>query len=97
MRFLNLAIHYPKPEHIQDLLKAMQNLALALENVPGLIEATAWQEQTGKRIIATSFWRSEEDFRRALPLIGNTIKDVPFSEWELRPREILKLDELASE
>ena len=94
MKFLYLAIHYPKPERVQDLLEGMQHLAKVLENASGLIEAHAWQEQAGERIVATSFWRSEDEFRQALPLIGKTVRAMPFSEWEARPREILRLDEV---
>jgi len=95
MRFLNLAIHYPKREHTQDLLKAMRELGRVLRTTTGMIEATAWLEQDGKRIIATSIWESSAAFQQALPIIGGAIKDVPFGEWEAQPRELFQLNEMA--
>jgi quinol monooxygenase YgiN len=94
MRFLYLAVHEPKPEHRQDLLESMETLAAAMREVPGLIEATAWRETDGSRIVATSIWASEESFRLAVPLIQAAVKDVPFSEWEQKPRELVRMSEL---
>jgi quinol monooxygenase YgiN len=93
MRFLYLAIHYPKPEHRQDLLQAMQALGLSMRTAKGMIEANAWFEQDEKRIVATSIWESATAFQQAAPMIGAAIKDVPFDEWEAPPRELLRLNE----
>ena len=94
MRFLYLALHYPRPQHTQNLLAAMGDLGAAMRGLPGLIEATAWLEKDGQRIVATSIWESEEAFNRAIPVIQKAVKDVPFTEWEQRPRELFQLNEL---
>jgi Antibiotic biosynthesis monooxygenase len=94
MRYLYLAIHYPKPEHIDDLLGAMKRLGEALHTVPGLLEATAWKDSVSGRIVAISTWESQQAFLNARPVIGETIKDVPFDEWEASPRELFNLDEV---
>lgn len=94
MRFLYLAIHHPRPDHVEDLLTAMRKLGHAMGAADGLIEATAWKEKDGKRIVATSAWESEAAFREAGPVIGAAIKDVPFSDWEEKPRELFRLVEL---
>ena len=94
MRFLYLAIHYPKPEHTTDLLVAMQGLGTAMRSADGLIEATAWLDQDSERIVATSVWESEASFQQAIPIIGGSVRDVPFDVWEERPRELLRLVEL---
>lgn len=93
MKFLYLAIHYPRPEHRSELLEAMTGLGRVLDQLESLIEANAWHEQDGDRIVATSTWVSEEAFRKAMPVIGASIRDVPFAEWEARPRELYRLTE----
>jgi hypothetical protein len=95
MRFMYVALHYPLQQHAADLLGAMQKLAMAIGKVPGMVEATAWQEKGGARIVATSIWTSEEALLQALPVIGGAVKGVPFEQWEARPRELLRLDEIA--
>ena len=72
----------------------MKRLGRALGVVEGMIEATAWAQQGGQRMVATSAWQSEEAFRKAIPLIGNAIKDVPFAQWEEKPRELFRLSEI---
>jgi hypothetical protein len=94
MRYLYLAMHYPKPEHVDDLLGAMKRLGEALHTVPGLFEATAWKDHVSGRIIAISTWESQQAFLNARPVIGEAIKDVPFDEWEAQPRELFNLDEV---
>ena len=88
MRFLSLAMHYPKPEHVDDLLGAMKRLGGALHTAPSLLEATAWQDHASGRIVAISTWESSQAFFNARPVIGEAIKDVPFDEWEAKPREL---------
>jgi quinol monooxygenase YgiN len=95
MRYLSLAIHYPKLEHVDDLLGAMKRLGESLQTAPGLLEATAWKDQASGRIVAISTWESHQAFLNARPVIGEAIKDVPFDEWEAKPRELFNLDELA--
>ncbi len=46
-------------------------------------------------IVATSTWASLEAFQQARQIIGETIRDVPFDEWEARPRELFQLNEEA--
>ncbi len=94
MRFLYLALHYPRQGHEQDLLGSMRALAAAIKGVPGLIEATAWLEKDGQRIVATSIWATEESFTKAVPIIQQAVQDVPFSDWEMKPRELFRLNEL---
>jgi quinol monooxygenase YgiN len=87
MRYLYLAMHYPKSEHVDELLGAMKRLGEALHTVPGILEATAWKDSVSGRIVAISTWESR-------PVIGEAIRDVPFDEWEAKPRELFNLDEV---
>jgi hypothetical protein len=87
-------MHYPKPEHVNDLLGAMKRLGKALHTVPGLLDATAWKDDASSRIVAISTWESRQAFLNARSVIGETINDVPFDVWEAKPRELISLDEV---
>jgi quinol monooxygenase YgiN len=93
MRFLSLAIHYPKAEHHDELIAAMARLGSALATTPGMLQATAAGDQ--QRIVALSIWESRAAFVAAGPAIAAAIADVPFDRWEARQRELFGLDELA--
>ncbi len=93
MRHLYLAIHYPKPESVGELLEAMSGFGVALGQVPGMLEATAWRDK--ERIVAFSIWASGAAFDAAMPALADAVADVPFEQWEARPRELFRLDEVA--
>ncbi len=94
MSFLYLALHYPKAEHRQDLLAAMHHLNETLIDAQGLQKIGAWAEESGDRIIALSIWESRQAFQAALEKIGAGVAGVPFDEWEARPRELIRADEI---
>ncbi len=94
MSFLYLAIHYPKSDHRQDLLAAMQRLNQALQSATGLQNIGAWAEASGERIVALSIWESPQAFQSALGKIGTSIANVPFDQWEQRPRELIRAEEI---
>jgi hypothetical protein len=92
MRQLFLAIHHPKPEHVDDLLGAMSRFGSVLTSTQGVVHASAWRADG--QIVAISIWESHDDLVAARPAMATAIADVPFAEWEARPRELLTLDEV---
>ncbi len=94
MSYLYLALHYPKPEHISDLLGAMQRLNHSLQDAPGLLHIGAWHDAANDRIVAISIWQSQEVFQEALGRFASAVASVPFAEWERRPRELIRAAEV---
>jgi hypothetical protein len=89
--FVNLAIHYPKPETEALLIKAMHRLGTAVQNHPGLFYMNAHKDAQRGVIVAISIWDTQEAMLAAVPTIMGVTKDVPFDDWEARPREIYQL------
>ncbi len=94
MSFLYVAFHYPKAEHVNDLLAAMHRLDEVMNGTAGLQRIGAWREETGRCIIAISIWESREAFQAAVGKIGAAVADVPFDKWEARPRELFRAEEI---
>ncbi len=94
MSYLYLALHYPKPEHLNDLIAAMQRLNDALQDAPGLLHIGAWHEESSTRIVAISIWESQKAFQEALGRIASAVANVPFGEWEEHPRELIRATEI---
>ncbi|MEU4689572.1 antibiotic biosynthesis monooxygenase [Actinoplanes sp. NPDC023714] len=84
MRILAQAIHYPKPEHRDDLIAAMARMREASAGVDGLEEIGGFEDTGGDRIIAISVWSSPEAMRAGMAKLGAAIADVPFADWEHR-------------
>ena len=95
MRFLAQAVHYPKPEHRDDLVAAMATMRAAATGVPGLEEIGGFEDADGGRIIAISVWSSLEAMQAGMATLGAAIADVPFDRWERQERSLLAFPQVA--
>jgi quinol monooxygenase YgiN len=91
MAYIFIAIHYPQPEHREDLIRSMRKMGQTMAAQPGLIEAGPWVEQSGDRVLGVSRWQSREAFLAAMP--GSGVPNTRVHEFETRPREYLHLEE----
>ena len=89
--FVTIAVHSPKPEHVEDLLSFMHRVAAALEGTPGLVGIESFREQDGDRLVAIGRWESRETFEAALPrLLGVGGRDP---NWSAGPDVVFRLDQ----
>ena len=95
MRYLFMAIHHPKPEYRDDLLRWMQRVGAALRAQPGLLLLGDFDDPANGRIVAVSIWESEGHFRagskRAFASLG---AEAPYDLWETRPLEVFTIGEI---
>lgn len=89
--FIHLAIHHPKPEHVDDVLASMHRVDRAAAGAPGLIAIGAWRDQGSDRLVGLARWESEEAFQAAAPRIFAVVADDPFDEWCEQPPESFRL------
>lgn len=91
MAFTFIAIHRPKPEHRDDVLRSMQRVGDVLSGSPGLVQIGLWTEEDGNRVIGISVWESRDAFERALQTVGRFSvagsQDRSREEWEEQPAE----------
>lgn len=73
----------------------MGRLDATLRGAPGLLRAGAWRTEAADRIVALSLWETREAFEAALGRIGAAVANLPFGEWEVRPRELLRAEQVA--
>lgn len=88
MKYLTLAIHYPKPENRNDILRAMQELKQEAQKMPGLIEMSSWIDEKTDKIIAMSLWQSKEEGLACWQKLGPLAAQFPLADWERQPREV---------
>ncbi|MEU8663561.1 antibiotic biosynthesis monooxygenase [Actinoplanes philippinensis] len=95
MRVLAQAVHYPKPEHRDDIIAAMGRLRAASSGVAGLEEIGGFEDPEGGRIIAISVWSSMEAMQAGMATLGAAIADVPFAEWERQAPSLAAFPQVA--
>jgi heme-degrading monooxygenase HmoA len=89
--FAHLAIHYPKPEHADDLLASMHRVDQAAQGAPGLIQIGAWRDQRTGRLIGLALWDTQESFQASAERIFRAVQEDPFDQWLEQPPDILHL------
>jgi heme-degrading monooxygenase HmoA len=68
--FVHLAIHYPRPGHVDDVLASMHRVDKAVEGTPGLIQMGAWRDGNSNRVVGLARWESQEAFQASAQRIS---------------------------
>jgi heme-degrading monooxygenase HmoA len=89
--FVHLAIHHPKPEHVDDLLASMRRVDQEAQGSPGLIQIGAWRDQGSDRVVGLALWESAEAFGASVERIFEVVADAPFDQWLRQPPDVFRL------
>jgi heme-degrading monooxygenase HmoA len=90
--FAHLVIYRSKPEHVDDVIASMREVARAAAGSPGLLHIGPWHEANGTVIVALSVWESEEAFAATMPSVFAAVQDHdPDGDWDAAPPEIFRL------
>lgn len=92
--FTQVVVHRPKPEFRTVTLGYLQRATEIARSVAGIVQAVAWTEGDGERLVLTTTWESAEAFRAGEDALFDLFQDVPFESWMLEPLDILLLDEI---
>jgi heme-degrading monooxygenase HmoA len=91
--FVHLVIHYPKPEHADDLLNSMRRVDAAAQGAPGLVRIGPWRDERGGRLVGLALWDSAEAYQASAERIFAAVADDPIPEWCERAPEVFHLTE----
>ncbi|GIG56369.1 hypothetical protein Lfu02_07410 [Longispora fulva] len=89
--FVHLVVHYPKPEHHDDVLASMHRVDAAAQGAAGLIRIGAWRDAKSDRLIGLAMWESQEAFEAAAPGIFAVVADDPLTDWWTKPPDSMHL------
>jgi hypothetical protein len=89
--FVHLAVHYPKPEHADDMLASMHRVDRAAQGAPGLVQIGAWRDAKSDRLIGLAIWQSREAFEASAPDIFAAVENDPIREWSTQPPDSFHL------
>ena len=89
--FVHMAIHYPRPEYVNDVLGSMRRVNEAAEGTPGLIQMGAWRDESSNRLVGLAMWESRAAFEAAAERIFQVVADDPWDQWCERPIDVFHL------
>ena len=89
--FITMAVHHPKPEHVEDFLAFMKKVEAALEGTPGLISIESFRDvDAPSRLVAVGRWESADAAAEGVPrLMAVGGRD---EGWSAQPDELFRLD-----
>lgn len=94
-RVLFQVVHFPKPEHREDMLAAMDVIRETSAHIDGLDEIGAYEEPDGSRIVALSIWASPEAMQAGMGQLFASVGELPLDRWETRPYDSATLTQVA--
>jgi heme-degrading monooxygenase HmoA len=92
--FVNLSIHYPKPEFEQDLIDSMHRFGAAAAGAPGLLHAMTTKDETTGRLVGLMVWTSREAWEAAIERSRAAVAGDDFDLWEEGRPEGFRLGEV---
>jgi heme-degrading monooxygenase HmoA len=79
---VHLAIHTPRPEHIDDLIASMERFAAAGRSQAGLQEVHTMRDADSGKLLGLAIWESRDAFDAGVQSMRAAAENDPFLEWE---------------
>jgi heme-degrading monooxygenase HmoA len=89
--FLTIAVHHPKPEHVEDFLAFMRVVERKMQGTPGLASIELFREVGDARLVAIGRWESPEAAADGIPRLMAIGGRDP--AWSAAPDEVFQLSE----
>jgi quinol monooxygenase YgiN len=89
-----VAVHYPRPEHHDELVARVCRAAEVMQSVTGCIAADCWQDDATGAIVTTGVWRSDEARAASFEAVKVAHVDIDHDDREIRARDVFMLSSL---
>jgi quinol monooxygenase YgiN len=86
-----VALHYPRPEHRDEMISRVRQAAAVMTAAPGCLAADCWVSEDGQAIVTTGQWESVQALAAGFAAVRTAGVDIGYDERESRPREIHRL------
>ncbi len=86
-----VAIHYPRPEQLDNLLARVRQAVEVIRSTSGCLCADCWLSTTGDVVVSTGEWVSGDALTASFAYAKAAGVDFEYDERESRPRVILRL------
>ncbi len=86
-----VAVHYPHPEHWDEMISRVRRAAEVMAATPGCRGVECWVSEDSQAVVTTGQWESEQALMAGFSAVRAAGVDFDYDEGESRPREVLKL------
>jgi quinol monooxygenase YgiN len=86
-----VALHYPRPEHREEMISRVHRAAEVMAAAPGCLAVDCWVSGDGQAVVTTGQWDSEQTLMAGFAAVRTAGVDFDYDERESRPREVVRL------
>ena len=86
-----VAVHYPRPEHWDEMISRVHRAAEVLAATPGCLAVDCWLSEDNQAVVTTAQWESEQARIAGFSAASTADVDFDYDEREFRPREVFRL------
>ena len=86
-----VALHYPRPEHRDQMISRVRRAAQVMAATPGCLAVDCWVSEDHQAVVTTGQWESEQALRAGFAAVRAAGVDFDYDERESRPRQVFTL------
>jgi quinol monooxygenase YgiN len=86
-----VALHYPRPEHRDEMISRVHRAAEVMMTAPGCLAVDCWVSDDGQAVVTTGQWESGQALMAGFAAVRTAGVDFDYDERESRPREVFQL------
>lgn len=86
-----VALHYPRPEHREEMILRVHQAAEVMAATPGCLAVDCWVSEDSQAVVTTGQWESEQAMADGFAAVRAAGVDIGYDEREFRPREVYRL------
>ena len=86
-----VAVHYPRPEHRDEMISRVHRAAEVMAATRGCLAVDCWVSEASQAVVTTGQWESDQALAAAFSAVRAAGLDFDYDDRESRPREVLKL------
>jgi heme-degrading monooxygenase HmoA len=91
---VHLAVHTPKPEHVDDLIASMHRFAAGGAGQPGLQQVRTMRDVRSGKLVGLAIWESRSAFEQGVESMRAAVENDPFLEWDDGAPDVYLLEDV---
>ena len=86
-----VALHYPRPEHRDQMISRVHQATEVMAATPGCLAVDCWVSDDHQAVVTTGQWESEQALRAGFAAVRTAGVDFDYDERESWPRQVFTL------
>ena len=86
-----VALHFPRPEHWDEMIARVHRAAEVMAATPGCLAVDCWVSDDGQAVVTTAQWESKQALMAGFAAVRTAGVDFDYDVRESRRRQVFML------